>query len=436
MNSPFDNAIKQLEKAAEAMNLNREVLELLKTPDRILQVKVPIKMDSGELKIFNGYRVQHNNWAGPYKGGLRYFPTVDLDEVKALAFWMTIKCSVAGIPMGGGKGGISVDSKTLSINELERLTRAFCRALAPNIGPEVDVPAPDMYTNSQTMAWFADEYAKAVINPVKNPYAVVTGKPLENGGSAGREAATAMGGFYIMEELLNRAQILKLVQDDMKSQRDLLRESNDRQNIRVAVQGFGNVGGITAKLCWEAGYKVVAVSDSIGAVYNDNGLDIGAVIKQKQSTGRVSGLDGINEITNQELLELDVDILVPAAFENQITKDNAEQIKAKYIVELANGPITPEADEILAKNGIKSVPDVLANSGGVTVSYFEWRQNLESQHWTEEEVFAKMKEHIVPAFGRIWQIHQEKQIDLRTAAFCYALERLQGLWYNKNAKEN
>ncbi|MBI5076769.1 Glu/Leu/Phe/Val dehydrogenase [Candidatus Falkowbacteria bacterium] len=431
--NPFENAIRQLEKAAKVMNLNKDILELLKTPDRILQVKVPLKMDDGSQKIFNGYRVQYNNWAGPYKGGLRYFPTVDLDEVKALAFWMVIKCAVAGIPMGGGKGGISVDSKAMSNTELERLTRAFCRALAPNIGPEVDVPAPDMYTNGQTMAWFADEYAKIVVAPSKNSLAVVTGKPIGKGGSAGREPATAKGGFFVMEELLIKEKILKQCFESLSM---TYGAQDDRQNVKIAVQGFGNVGGIMAELCWRAGYKVVAVSDSHGGVFSEQGLNIGEVIKHKQSTGRVAGMNGTSELTNEQLLELDVDILVPAAFENQITKDNVERVKAKYIVELANGPITPEADEILAKNGIKSIPDVLANSGGVTVSYFEWQQNLEHSHWTEEEVFAKLREHIVPAFNRVWQLHQEKQIDLRTAAFCVALDKLQSMWYNAIAKEN
>lgn len=398
------------------MNLDKEVLELLKAPDRILQVKVPIKMDNSELKIFQGYRVQHNNWAGPYKGGLRYFPTVDLDEVKALAFWMTIKCAVAGIPMGGAKGGISVDTKLLSANELERLTRAFCRALAPNIGPEIDVAAPDMYTNGQTMAWFADEYAKTVVNPVKNPYAVVTGKPIENGGIAGREPATAKGGFYVMERLLEKLGL------------------SDKTQVTIAVQGFGNVGAIMAELCWRAGYKVVAVSDSSSAIYDASGLDIGAMFQHKKSTGKIAGFNGAQPISNEALLLLPVTVLIPAALENQIHKENADSIQAKAIVELANGPITSEADEILAKKGIKSAPDVLANSGGVTVSFFEWQQNLSGEKWTEEQVFEKLRGIIEPAFDDIWRIHEEKQIDLRTAAFVKALERLQKLWYNVSAK--
>ncbi len=425
MNNPFENAIKQLEKAAQVINLDAQVLELLKIPDRILQVKLPVKMDDGSLKIFEGYRVQHNNWAGPYKGGLRYYPTVDLDEVKALALWMTIKCAVAGIPMGGGKGGVTVNPKELSEGELERLSREFGKALAPNIGPKVDVPAPDVYTNSQIMNWVKESYRENKIKEngfeetekqKKEFEAVITGKALGQGGSLGRDRATAMGGFYVLQAMMETRLIASL-------------------QPTVAIQGFGNAGSVMAELCYAAGYKVVAVSDSQGGIYDSEGLDIKRVIEQKKSTGQIKGLEGITEITNEQLLELEVDVLVPAALENVITKDNAENVKAKFIVELANGPITPEADEILAKNGIKSVPDVLANSGGVTVSYFEWQQNMEDAYWTEEQVFDKLKQIIVPAFHEIWQIHKDRGIDLRTAAFVRALERLKGLWYNKDVSK-
>ncbi|MBT5503689.1 Glu/Leu/Phe/Val dehydrogenase [Candidatus Falkowbacteria bacterium] len=425
MSTPFENAIKQLEKAAQVINLDNKVFQLLKTPDRILQVKVPVKMDDDSLKIFEGYRVQHNNWAGPYKGGLRYYPTVDLDEVKALAFWMTIKCAVAGIPMGGGKGGVTVNPKELSEGELERLSREFGKALAPNIGPKVDVPAPDVYTNSKIMSWVKEsfvEYQKNIIKEngfeltekqEKEFDAVITGKAIDEGGSLGRDRATAMGGFYILQQMVETRLISSL-------------------QPTIAIQGFGNAGMTMAELCAEAGYKVVAVSDSKGAIYNSEGLDIKKVVEQKKSTGQIQEIEGGKEITNSELLELEVHVLVPAALENVITKDNADNVKAKFIIELANGPVTPEADEILAKNSIKSVPDVLANAGGVTVSYFEWQQNLDNSSWTEEEVLAKLKEVIIPAWKETLQIHQEKQIDLRTAAFVRALERLKRLCYTIN----
>ena len=425
MSTSFENAIKQLEKAAQVINLDNKVFQLLKTPDRILQVKVPVKMDDDSLKIFEGYRVQHNNWAGPYKGGLRYYPTVDLDEVKALAFWMTIKCAVAGIPMGGGKGGVTVNPKELSEGELERLSREFGKALAPNIGPKVDVPAPDVYTNSKIMSWVKEsfvEYQKNIIKEngfeltekqEKEFDAVITGKAIDEGGSLGRDRATAMGGFYILQQMVETRLISSL-------------------QPTIAIQGFGNAGMTMAELCAEAGYKVVAVSDSKGAIYNSEGLDIKKVVEQKKSTGQIQEIEGGKEITNSELLELEVHVLVPAALENVITKDNADNVKAKFIIELANGPVTPEADEILAKNSIKSVPDVLANAGGVTVSYFEWQQNLDNSSWTEEEVLAKLKEVIIPAWKETLQIHQEKQIDLRTAAFVRALERLKRLCYTIN----
>jgi len=405
--------MNQLEKAAQVIDLDQDVLELLKKPDKTIQVKVPVKMDNDSLKIFEGYRVQYNNWAGPYKGGIRFFPSVDLDEVKALSFWMTIKCAVAGIPMGGGKGGVTVNPKELSLAELEKLSKEFARAIANDIGPQIDVPAPDVYTNSQIMEWIVDAYAEAT---GKEDLAVVTGKPLERGGSKGRDRATAMGGFYILENIVER-----------------IKGKDERENkTTVAIQGFGNAGSVMAELCHDKGYKVVAVSDSKGGIYNPSGLDIRKVIEHKKSTGTVSGFEGSQAVSNEELLELEADVLIPAALENQITKENAENIRAKYIIELANGPVTPEADEILAKNGIKSIPDVLANSGGVTVSYFEWQQNLDDNYWSEEQVFAKLKEHIVPAFEKIWQLTEEKQIDLRTAAFAMALEKLQQLWYNAN----
>jgi glutamate dehydrogenase/leucine dehydrogenase len=407
----FQNAMSQLEKAAKVIDLNKDVFEYLKIPDRVIQVKVPVKMDDGTLKLFEGYRVQYNNWAGPYKGGIRYFPSVDLDEVKALGFWMTIKCAVAGIPMGGGKGGITVNPKELSKGELERMTRSFVRAIGKNFGAHIDVPAPDVYTTPEIMSWIVDEFAK--VNGSEE-IAVVTGKPLDRGGSKGRDRATAMGAFFILQKFLEKI-------------------SRKPEETKIAIQGFGNAGSVMADLCAAFGVKVVAVSDSKGGIYNELGLNIPDVEKHKQSTGSVMDFPGAKNITNDEILTLPVDVLIPAALENQIREDNAPNVLAKYILEMANGPVTPAADEILFKNGIKSIPDVLANSGGVTVSYFEWQQNLDNKYWEESEVFAKLKEIIVPAFERIWQMAEDKKIDLRTAAFCTALERLSKLWYNGNS---
>ena len=443
MPTAFENAMLQLEKAAKVINLNPDVLKLLQAPERIIQLKVPVKMDGGEIKIFDGYRVQYNNLAGPYKGGIRYFPSVDLDEVKALAFWMTIKCAVAGIPMGGGKGGVAVNPKELSKGELERLSRAFGRAIAPNIGPMVDVPAPDVYTNAEIMNWVKESFVEYKKNQakevgvemtaeqIKKLDAVITGKAVDQGGSLGRDRATAMGGFLILQRLTEMGVLRPF--DKLRAggaQHDTLTLGD----INIAVQGFGNAGGVMAEICFAAGYKVVAVSDSQSGVYNEAGLNIPEVVKHKQSTGGLRGFTGAKEITNAELLETACDVLIPAALENQVTKDNAERVKARLIIELANGPVTPEADEILFKNGTKSVPDVLANSGGVTVSCFEWEQNLAGSHWTEDEVFAKLKAIIVPAFTDIWRLAEEKKIDLRTAAFAKALQRLQCLWYNRFAK--
>ena len=432
MNNPFRNAIRQLEDSAKVKQLNPDVLELLKTPDKVIEVKIPVKMDDGKLKIFHGYRVQHNNWAGPYKGGLRYFPEVNLDEVNALALWMTIKCAIAGIPMGGGKGGVTVNPKDLSEAELERLSRAFTRALADNLGPEIDVPAPDVYTTPQIMGWIVDEFSKV---KGRKELAVVTGKPVENGGSKGRDRATAMGGFFVLEELLRLT-------------------GKKPAETTVVIQGFGNAGGVMADLCAQAQMKVIAVSDSSGGVFNENGLDLQKLKEHKANTGKV--LDFENEesagakdaknpnkaessaktknITNEELLELEATILIPAALENQITEKNAPALKASYILELANGPTTPEADKILTKKGIKVIPDVLANSGGVIVSYFEWKQNLEDNYWEESQVFDKLKEIITPAFNYIWNLAEKKKLNLRTAAFVKALERLEKLYLEKNEK--
>jgi len=398
----YDNALRQLEKAAKLMNLDSEVVARLSAPEKVVMASLPIRMDDGHLEIFQGYRVQYNSARGPYKGGIRFHPQVDLDEVKALAFWMTIKTAVVGIPMGGGKGGVIVDPKALSQAELERLSRAWVRAFRPVIGPNKDVPAPDVYTNPQIMAWMADEFSTL---EGQASIGVVTGKPLDYGGSKGRGTATATGGFYVLMKLVEQ---MGFKPDKMK----------------VAIQGFGNAGSIMAGLLSEAGFKIVALADSKANVYDDSGLDLEKVLAHKEATGSLAGLSGAKEISKEEFLALDLDLLIPAALENQITKENADDVRAKIVLELANGPLTPEADEILYKKGVTVVPDVLANAGGVTVSYFEWLQNLSNNYWSEEEVDSELKERMVPAWEYIYSLAQEKKIDLRTASFIAALEKI------------
>lgn len=398
----YDNALRQLEKAAKLMNLDSEVVARLSAPEKVVMASLPVRMDDGHLEIFQGYRVQYNSARGPYKGGIRFHPQVDLDEVKALAFWMTIKTAVVGIPMGGGKGGVIVDPKALSQAELERLSRAWVRAFRPVIGPNKDVPAPDVYTNPQIMAWMADEFSTL---EGQASIGVVTGKPLDYGGSKGRGTATATGGFYVLMKLVEQ---MGLNPDKMK----------------VAIQGFGNAGSIMAGLLSEAGFKIVALADSKAHIYDDSGLDLEKVLAHKEATGSLAGLSGAKEISKEEFLALDLDLLIPAALENQITKENADDVKAKIVLELANGPLTPEADEILYKKGVTVVPDVLANAGGVTVSYFEWLQNLSNNYWSEEEVDSELKERMVPAWEYIYSLSQEKKIDLRTASFIAALEKI------------
>ena len=400
--SVFANALKQLKQAASYAKIPSAIIEQLKKPERILQFSFPVTMDNSEVRVFEGYRVQYSSARGPYKGGLRYHPQTNLDEVKALAFWMAVKCAVVGIPLGGGKGGITVDPKKLSEAELERLTRAFTRKLAPFIGPEQDVPAPDVNTTPQIMAWVRDEYERVVGKKVPG---VVTGKPLNFGGSQGRTPATAQGGMYVLEELIGK---LKL----------------KTKQITVAVQGMGNVGGIMAQLLHQAGYHVVAMSDSKGGIYNPKGLDVPAVERFKKQTGSLKNFPGAKPVTNAQLLELPVTILIPAALENQITGKNAGRIKAKVVFELANGPTTPEADAKLAQRKIIIVPDVLANAGGVTVSYFELVQNIQQYYWNEGEVIAKLKPIMVTAFRQIWQRAEQLKVPLRTAAYVIALERI------------
>jgi glutamate dehydrogenase/leucine dehydrogenase len=377
-------------------------IEILKTPNRVIEVSIPIMMDNGELKVFTGFRVQHNNIRGPYKGGLRYHPKVDLDEVSALAFWMTIKCAVADIPYGGAKGGIAVDPKKLSQGELERLTRAYVRAMADFVGPDKDIPAPDVYTTPQVMAWFMDEYSKI---KGRNIPAVITGKPIEIGGSLGRDIATAQGGMYVFEHLLKELKLSK-------------------KKITIAIQGFGNAGMNFAVLAEKHGYKVAAVSDSQGGIFNPKGLDIKKVVAHKEKTGTVLNFPDAKNITNEKLLELPVFVLAPAALERVITEKNTNKIKAKIILELANGPVTLEAGEKLFKKGIIIVPDVLANSGGVIVSYFEWVQNIRHFYWDLEKVNDRLKHQINKAFQAVWKITSENKINMRSAAYIVAITKL------------
>ena len=411
--NPFQNAMTQLRRADEIASVDPNVFEILKHPDTMLSVAVPVKMDDGYVKIFEGYRVQYNNARGPYKGGIRFHPQTDLDEVKALAFWMAIKCAVVDIPFGGGKGGVTVDPKSLSIGELERLTRSFTRTIAGFIGPDKDIPAPDVYTNSQIMEWMYDEYSKV---SGKDSPGVVTGKPVEKGGSLGRDTATAQGGFYALRKLADKIGLAP-------------------QDTRIVIQGYGNAGYNFAKLASAAGYKIVGVSDSRGGIFDKRGvgMDPEVIMTGKQKEGMISGqycagsvCDSTNyeKTTSDGVLELPCDVLVPAALENQITEVNDHKVQARVILELANGPTTPEADVRLHKAGKIIVPDVLANAGGVTVSYFEWLQNQRGEKWSEKEVFDKLEPIMERAFDSVWQTKEKYAIDMRTAAFVLAIERI------------
>lgn len=400
--NPFESAQKQLEEAAKVMKLEPDIVEILKHPKRILTVNFPVKMDDGSIKVFQGYRVQHNDARGPTKGGIRYHPQVDLNEVKALAMWMTWKCAVVGIPYGGAKGGVIVNPKELSEGELERLSRSFIRAIHRFIGPERDIPAPDVYTNPKIMAWMMDEYSRLA---GKNTPGVITGKPLSVGGSKGRGTATSQGGTYVLNKAIEKL--------GMKP-----------SETTVAIQGYGNAGSFAAILLAEAGYKIVAVSDSRGGILDENGLDPQAVLEHKKKTRSVVGFPGAKKITNEELLELDCDVLIPAALENQITKENADKIKAKIILELANGPTTPDADEILHKKGVLVIPDILANAGGVTVSYFEWVQNVMGYYWSENEVKEKLKKIMEEAFEEAYALKEKHKVSMRTAAYVLAVQRV------------
>jgi glutamate dehydrogenase len=398
----YDMAVEQFQRAADLMKLDPNVQEILRKPRRILSINFPVRMDDGSILLYQGFRSQHNNALGPYKGGIRFHPNVTIDEVKALSMWMTWKCAVAGVPFGGAKGGVTVNPKTLSHRELERLSRAFFSLIHEIVGPFRDIPAPDVYTDSQTMAWFMDEYSKFDRN---NAFAVVTGKPIIIGGSLGRDTATSRGVAICVEEA---ARHLKM----------------DLKKATCAIQGFGNVGSFTHMFLEEAGVKVVAVSDSKGGIYKKSGLWYNEVGAHKKKTGSVTGLPGSDEISNEDLLELEVDILVPSALENQVTERNASRIKARLIAEGANGPTSPEADDILFKKGVRVIPDILANSGGVSTSYLEWVQNLQHLYWTAEEVDHRLKSIMTKAFREVWKTTEEHNVDMRTGAYVYAIGKV------------
>ena len=400
--NPWEVAQRQFDLAADRLNLDHSIREVLREPRREFTVHFPVHMDDGTVQVFTGYRVQHNLGRGPAKGGIRYHQDVSLDEVKALAMWMTWKCAVVGIPYGGGKGGVIVDPKRLSQKELEGLTRRFFTEIEVLVGPEKDIPAPDVNTNAQIMAWMMDTYSMHAGYTVPG---VVTGKPISLGGSEGRNEATARGTVYCIIEAV----------------RHLGMELN---KSRVAVQGFGNAGSIAARLIADEGATVVAVSDSTGGIHAPGGLDIAKVIAWKGEHGTVQGFPGATDITNAEVLEVDCNILIPAALENQITARNAGNIKARLIAEAANGPTTPEADEILFKNSKFMIPDILCNAGGVTVSYFEWVQDLNRDHWSESVVNAKLKEIMVKAFTETLAVARREQCNMRTAAYLVAVKRV------------
>jgi len=411
--NPFSVALKQLDEASKIIGIDKGMHDVLAQPKRILIVSIPTRMDNDEIHVFTGFRSQHNDARGPFKGGIRYHPQVSIDEVKALSMWMTWKCAIANIPYGGGKGGIICNPKQMSTGELERMTRRYAYAIADIIGPHTDIPAPDVYTGGKEMSWIMDTYSALKGNFVQPE--VITGKPLAIGGSLGRNEATGRGLSFTVREAAKKLGI----------------------NLRaatVAVQGFGNAGQFAAQLLEEMGAKVVAVSDSQGGISNKNGISIGSVRTHKEKTRSVVGFPGSKSISNEEILETDCTILIPAALENQITENNAANISAKLVAEAANGPTTPEADEILHKNKIMVIPDVLANSGGVTVSYFEWLQNLRREYWTEEQVNSMLDKKMTEAFSDVYDAHDKFQVNMRKASIALAVGRVteaiktRGLW--------
>ena len=402
--NPFEIARKQVKTACDRLNADPAVYEILKSPQRVLEVTFPVKLDNGTVKTFTGYRSQHNNAVGPYKGGVRFHPNVNLDEVKALSIWMTIKCCVAGIPYGGGKGGITLDPRDYSEAELERISRAYSEAISPLIGEKIDIPAPDVNTNGKIMSWMVDAYENVV---KKSAPGVFTGKPVEFGGSLARTEATGYGVNFAAVQALEKL-------------------GKDVKGATYAIQGFGNVGYHTGYYAHQSGAKVVAVSTVDVAIYNENGLDMEALFKEFQEKGFITNEAGYGkEISNAELLALDVDVLAPCALENQLTSENAGKVRAKIVVEGANGPTTPEADAILSQNGVLVVPDILANCGGVVVSYFEWVQNLQGYYWEFDEVQEKETVVLRRAFRDIWNLAQEYDVDLRTASYMMSIRRVE-----------
>lgn len=409
--SIFKDALVRLKKYGEAAGISHDVIESLMHPFSVLKATLPVRMDNGSTAYFTGYRCRYNNTLGPTKGGIRFHPNVNMAEIQALALWMTIKCAVVSLPFGGGKGGIIVDPKNLSALELERLSRAYVRAMADFIGPHTDIPAPDVYTNARIMGWMMDEYE--AIKRIKAP-GVITGKPVRLGGSLGRDDATGRGAYICILELSKKLQL-------------------EPEKTTVAVQGFGNGGYHVARLLHDAGYKIVAISDSKGGIYSPKGFDVASIYEEKQRSRVVRAvyceqsvceLVDHDVISNQDLLSLDVDILIPAALEGVITKDNAASIKAKNIVEVANGPILSSADPIIEENGIQVIPDVLANAGGVTVSYFEWVQNRQGIKWSLEEVHARLQTIMIEAFNEVWDLARNRNLSLRSAAYAVAIGRI------------
>lgn len=412
-NNPYQMALKQLEETAKIINLDEGIHKILAKPKRVLTVSLPVKMDDGRIEVFTGFRSQHNDARGPFKGGIRYHPQVTIEEVMALSMWMTWKCAVAGIPLGGGKGGIICNPKKMSNSELERMTRRYAYAISDIIGPYTDIPAPDVYTGGQEMAWIMDTYSTLKGN--RGEPGLITGKPLPIGGSLGRTEATGRGLSFTV------------------------REAAKKQNINmneavVVVQGFGNAGQYAAQLVEEQGAKIIAVSDTQGAIINKNGFKANELIKFKLENKSIRGFPGATEINNDELLTTECTILIPAALENQITKDNASRIKTKIVAEAANGPTTPEADQVLYENNILVIPDVLANSGGVTVSYFEWLQNLRREYWSEAEVNERLDVIMTKAFAEVYDAHTKYNTNMRTASIALAVNRvaeaikLRGIW--------
>lgn len=408
MSEMLEGALGQLETAAKYIEVPAEVLDALRYPKEVMTARVTIRMDNGSRRSFEAWRCRYDDTRGPTKGGIRFHPDASMEEVITLAFWMTFKCAVAGLPYGGGKGAIKVDPRELSRHEIERLSRAYVHAFARMIGPDRDIPAPDVYTNAMIMGWMADEYSSMVGFP--SP-AVITGKPIALGGSLGREDATARGGFYVLNNLLEQLEL-------------------DQTEKRVVVHGFGNAGSMIAKMLHADGWRVIAVADTKGAVYCEQGLDPEKLAAAKKKTGSVvsyadeSPGDEVQEISADDMFALDCDLIIPAAMEDQITADNAGAIRAPVILELANGPVTSAADAILEKNGVRVIPDILANAGGVTVSYFEWVQNRQGYYWTEEEVQKKLRPIMERESSAVWEMAQQKQITLRTAAYVLGLERL------------